>query len=162
MDFFKEKKIHFKSKSGSYYFYSDEGVYRYSDHWGRVASCRWRIKGIDVYKNQCFYVGFTKWENFHPLNDVDKVYYIQVDLETKQAKILRLNSQENSTVYLMNAPLAHLRLKQIQSLFKEYKWAKYMDADIDELRTIIVDRLINSNTTLDILKRELKNYFINS
>lgn len=159
MDFFKEKKVHFKSKSGSYYFYTDEGVYRYSDHWGRVASCRWKIKGIEVYKNQQFYVGFTKWEDFHPLNDVDKVYYIKVNLATKQAKIIRLSNEGNNRTYLMNAPLAYLRLKQIQTLFKEYKWAKYIDGDIDELRAVIIDKLLNSNTTLDILKRELKNEF---
>ena len=55
--------------------------------------------------------------------------------------------------------LAHLRLIQIQTLFKEYKWAKYIDGDIDELRAVIIDKLLSSNTTLDILKRELKNEF---
>ena len=159
IDFFKEKKTHFKSKSGSYYFYTEEGVFRYSDHWGRVASCRWRIKGIDVYKNQDFYVGFAKWTDFHPLNDVDKVYYIHANLETKQAKILRLTNDENKEVYLMNAPLAHQRLKQIQTLFKEYKWAKYINADIDVLRKILMEQLVSCNTSLDILKRQLKRQF---
>lgn len=159
LSFFEEKAVHFKSKSGSYYFYTEEGVFRYSDHWGRVATCRWRIKGIDVYKNQDFYVGYAKWADFYPLNDVDKVYYISPNFETKQAKILRLHSEENKEIHLMNLPLAHQRLKQIQTLFKEYKWAKYINADIEELRSILVEQLITSNTSLDILKRKLKSQF---
>lgn len=159
MSFFEEKKAHFQSKSGSYYSYTEEGVFRYSDHWGRVASCRWRIKGIDVYKNQNFYVGYAKWEDFYALNDVDKVYYIKASLETKQAKILRVESIENEAFYVMNLPLAQQRLKQIQMLFKEYKWAKYINADIEVLREKLVYELMNSNTSLDILKRDLKSAF---
>ncbi len=30
---FLENKEHYKSKSGSLYFYTEEGVYRYSNHW---------------------------------------------------------------------------------------------------------------------------------
>ncbi len=157
--FFEEKKAHFQSKSGSYYSYTDEGVYRYSNHWGRVASCRWKIKGIESYKNQAYYVGFAKWIDFYPLNDSDKVFFIDVNFETKQAKISRITSEEISSNYLMNAVLVNQRLKQIQNLFKEYKWAKYMDAPIDELREILITKMINSNTSLDILKRELKQQF---
>ena len=32
----------FLSTSGSAYWYTDEGVIRYSNHWGYVASCIWR------------------------------------------------------------------------------------------------------------------------
>ena len=157
--FFEEKAVHFKSKSGSYYFYTEEGVYRYSNHWGRVASCRWKIKGIETYKSQMYYVGFAKWTDFYPLNDSDKVFFIDVNFETKQAKISRITSEEKTENYLMNAVLVNQRLKQIQNLFKEYKWAKYINAPIDDLREIIIEKLIHSNTSLDILKRELKSQF---
>ena len=159
VSFFEEKKAHFQSKSGSYYSYTDEGVFRYSNHWGRVASCRWRIKGIEDYKNQDFYVGYAKWSDFYPLNDTDKVFYIEVDFETQQAKILRFNPKENKEYYLMNSLLAHQRIKQIQNLFKEYKWAKYINGPIDELRKVIITKMCNSNTSLEVLKRELKNQF---
>ncbi len=46
----KEKqRNHFLSQSGSQYVTTSEGVYRYSDHWGSVASCKWTLdgKGID-------------------------------------------------------------------------------------------------------------------
>ena len=41
-----EENIHFKSKSGSSYVYTEKGVYRYSNHWGRVANCRWKLNSI--------------------------------------------------------------------------------------------------------------------
>jgi len=148
ISFFEEKSVHFKSKSGSYYFYADGGVYRYSNHWGRVASCRWKIKGIENYKNQKYYVGFAKWQDFYPLNDTDKVFYIDVNFETQQTKISRISSIENNNEkYLMNSSLVHQRVKQIQNLFKEYKWAKYIDAHIDDAREILIEKLINSNTS---------------
>jgi len=159
VSFFEEKKAHFQSKSGSYYSYTDEGVFRYSNHWGRVASCRWKIKGIENYKNQGYYVGFAKWQDFYPLNDSDKVFYIEVNYETKQAKISRISSEEKKEVYLMNAVLVNQRLKQIQTLFKEYKWATYIDAPIEDLRELLITKLINSNTALALLKRELKQQF---
>ena len=159
VSFFETHKTHFQSRSGSYYSYTDEGVYRYSNHWGRVANCRWKIKGIENYKNQQYYVGYAKWSDFYPLNDNDKVFYLKVNYETKQVKILRISSEEKQGSYLMNSSLAHQRLKEIQTLFKEYKWATYIDAPIDEVREIIIDKLIQSNTSLATLKREVKAKF---
>ena len=159
ISFFEEKKAHFQSKSGSYYSYTEEGVYRYSNHWGRVATCRWKIKGIENYKNQNYYVGFAKWSDFYSLNDTDKVFYLEVNYETEQVKILRIADEKANTQYLMNSLLAHKRLKQIQTLFKEYKWAKYIDGPINEVRKILIEKLITSNKDLDRLKREVKAYF---
>lgn len=49
----------------SKYWYSKEGVYRCSDHWGDVAECKWNLnsshqKGETV-------IGFCKWEDFEVL-----------------------------------------------------------------------------------------------
>ncbi|TYP96462.1 hypothetical protein C7447_10728 [Tenacibaculum adriaticum] len=156
IDFFKEKTTHFQSKSGSYYFYTQEGVYRYSNHWGRVASCRWKIKGIEEYKNQHYYVGYSKWENFYPLNDYDKVFFLVVDFNQKKVKIERINPQEKTFVFLMNSTFAHQRLKQVQNLFKENKWATYYNEEIDVLRKKVITALISSKKTLQQIKREVR------
>ena len=37
-------KPNYKSKSGSSYFFTDQGVYRLSNHWGRAANCKWRLE----------------------------------------------------------------------------------------------------------------------
>lgn len=55
-------KPHYVSESGSKYWYSKKGVYRYSNHWGEVGSCIW------IRKNRCYgrYYSllFCKWEDF--------------------------------------------------------------------------------------------------
>lgn len=155
INFFKDKSAHYQSKSGSLYFYADDGVYRYSNHWGRVANCRWKIKGIENYKNQNYYVGFSKWTDFYPLNDTDKVFYLEVNFDNQQAKIKRIKIDEITNVYLMTSELAHQRLKQIQTLFKEYKWAKYFDDDIIVVRKKLITSLITSNKTIQQLKQQL-------
>ena len=38
------EKWHYTSKSDSAYFYTKEGVYRKSNHWGRAAKCRWVLE----------------------------------------------------------------------------------------------------------------------
>ena len=154
IDFFKGKSAHYQSKSGSLYFYADNGVYRYSNHWGRVANCRWKIKGIENYKSQNYYVGFSKWEDFYSLNDTDKVFYLSVNFEDKKARIHRLK-EEDSKVFLMTSEFAHQRLKQIQTLFKEYKWATYFDEEISVLRKKIITQIISTNTSLQQLKKEI-------
>lgn len=157
--FFDNNQVHFKSKSGSHYSYTEEGVYRYSNHWGRVANCRWKIEGVDDFKSQNYYVGYAKWSDFYPLNATDKVYYVMVNYKTQQAKIVRMSAEEEVSQYLMHSDLAHKRLKEIQTLFKEYKWAKYINAPIDEVRKIIIEQLIDSNIALAILKRQVKENF---
>ena len=159
IDFFKDKSTHYQSKSGSLYYYTVEGVYRYSNHWGRVANCRWKIKGIENYKNQDYNVGYANWEDFYPLNDVDKVFYLVVNFESKQVKIQRIKIKSEGEVFLMTSELANKRLKQIQTLFKEYKWAKYFNAEISVLREKLILNLINSNKSLQLLKQELKRDF---
>ncbi|CAM1353217.1 hypothetical protein [Tenacibaculum insulae] len=155
IDFFKNKSAHYQSKSGSLYFYTDEGVYRYSNHWGRVANCRWKIKNIEDYKNQNYYVGFANWNDFYPLNNSEKAFYIKVDFLLKQAKIKRIKKEENRACFLMTSEFAHQRLKQIQTLFKEYKWATYFEGDIEVLRQQLINNLITTNKTIQQLKREL-------
>lgn len=155
VNFFEEMKAHFQSKSGSYYYYTEKGVFRYSNHWGRVANCRWKIQGIDQYKNQNYYVGYANWSSFYPLNSTDKVFYLEVNYTKAKASIKRVRSDVESNQFLMTSEFAHQRLKQIQTLFKEYKWARYYEEDIDILRKKIINKLITTNKTLQQVKLEL-------
>lgn len=155
INFFDDMKAHFQSKSGSYYYYTEDGVFRYSNHWGRVANCRWKIQGIDNYKNQQYYVGYANWSSFYPLNSIDKVFYLEVDYTKAKASIKRVEEGLENNHFLMNSELVHQRLKQIQTLFKEYKWARYYEEDIDVLRKKIINKLITTNKTLEQVKLEL-------
>lgn len=67
---------HYKSKSGSAYFYAEEGVYRIANHWGRAANCRWRLVSLPEAKKERLKIGFAKWSDFYPNNDSDRLYVV--------------------------------------------------------------------------------------
>ena len=145
-----QENINYKSKSESMYFYTDKGVYRKSNHWGRVANCRWKLNTNSKYKNQEIVIGFGKWTDFHPINPAEKNFFIEVNFEEKTAKIQ--TKKENSTNHLFTFSEAQKRIKQITHLFKDQKWAIYFDKEIDDLRIKIISKYINSNKTLQEIK----------
>lgn len=134
------------------YFYTDEGVYRKSNHWGRVANCRWKIIASEEYKNQQTIIGFAKWTEFYPINSTEKIFYIEVNYKSKSVKIQP--KIKDSTKFLFTFSEGQKRIKQITYLFKDDKWAKYFDLDIEELRLNIITEFINSDKTLQEIKRQ--------
>ena len=152
--FFKENKFHFKSKAGSQYFYTEKGVYRYSNHWGRVANCRWRLFSDEKIKSQNFYVGFAKWCNFYPLNEKEKQFYISVDFENKMVDFH--HKETNKEAFLFFAETAQKKVIQIRKLLNEDKWATYFEEDISVLRINIINEYINSNKSLQEIKNNQK------
>lgn len=151
-DFEFPKKTNYKSKSESYYFYTEDGVYRKSNHWGRVANCRWKLISTENYKNQNIVIGFAKWSDFYPINSTEKNFYIAVDFELKMAKLQP--KKGNTTTYLFSFFEAQKRIQQINHLFKNNKWANYYSLEIDELRYKIVNEFVNSEKTLQKIKRQ--------
>lgn len=142
------------SKSNSMYFYSDIGVYRKSNHWGRVANCRWKLISNNQYKNQQTVIGFAKWADFYPMNSSEKNFYIDVNFDEKKA-IIR-PKKEKEELYLFSLSEALKRKKQISHLFKDDKWASYFDDDIEIIRKNIISDFINSNLELSEIKRRYK------
>ncbi len=152
-DVFKNNKAHFKSKSNSLYHYTEEGVYRYSDHWGRVANCRWKLISNNNFKNQVNHLGFAKWSDFFNINDNDKLFYIQVDFNLKLVNFKHREQDFSKSKFLFSAQEAQKRQQIIRNLLKEDRWAKYFNKDIDVLRRDIINELISTNKTLIELKR---------
>ena len=148
------ENTNYKSKSDSIYSYTDEGVYRKSNHWGRVANCRWKLIADENYKNQQTVIGFAKWTDFYPINSNEKIFFIEVSFDKKIAKIQ--SKKENSPNFLFHFSEAQQRIKQINHLFKNDIWANYFDKNIDLLRIDIVSEFINSNKSLQEIKREQK------
>ena len=58
-------KLEDDDEVSSKYWYTKKGVYRQSDHWGKVAQCQWDLENQKKGETQ---VGFAKWKNFK-LND---------------------------------------------------------------------------------------------
>jgi hypothetical protein len=153
---FEDNVAHYKSKSDSKYHYTKEGVYRYSDHWGRVANCRWKLLANSDFKNQQMHLGFAKWTDFYYLNDTDKLFFIQVDFNLSNVNFQHIALSKGQMPFLFTALEAQKRVKQIRLLLKEDKWAKYYSTDIDELRESLITKYINSNDSIQVLKHRLK------
>ena len=144
----------FKSKSDSMYFYTNEGVYRKSNHWGRVANCRWKIIANKNYKNQQIVIGFAKWADFYPINSTERIFFIEVHFKEKTAKIQP--KEKNTINHFFTFSEAQKRIKQITHLFTDSKWAIYYDEEIDVLRNKVILDYINSDKTLKEIKLSLK------
>ncbi|MDA9339738.1 hypothetical protein N9Q68_02070, partial [Polaribacter sp.] len=140
-------------KSESSYFYTEEGVYRKSNHWGRVANCRWKLIAEENYKNQTIVTGFAKWTNFFPLNSKEKIFFIEVNFDKKTTEIK--SKHKTSTAHLFTFSEVIIRKKQIMHLLKETKWAHYFEMEISELRNAIISEYIHSDKTLQHIKKEL-------
>ncbi|AUC85095.1 hypothetical protein CW731_07235 [Polaribacter sp. ALD11] len=144
----------YKSKSESMYFYTDEGVYRKSNHWGRVANCRWKIIANEDYKNQQIVIGFAKWANFYPINSNEKIFFITVNFEEKTADIHPKKTGTNNLLFTLNE--AQQKVKQITHLFKDDKWTKHFDLEAKEIRFKVISEFISSSKTLQEIKISFK------
>ena len=85
----------YESNSGSKYMYTDEGVYRFSNHWnGGVASCSWFLdnKNVDTIEYQ---LGFCKWEDFMPNDMSITIYSPSKNLVEKYATLKGIDSSNN-------------------------------------------------------------------
>lgn len=68
------------TKSGSQYMYTEEGVYRKSDHWNRkIALCSWTLDGFR-YDSEA--IGFCAWSDFIAFDASDS--HIKEVLDTKK------------------------------------------------------------------------------
>ena len=99
-------------------------------------------------------MAFAKWEDFYPLNETEKLFYILVNFETKKTTIKAKKAEE--TAYLFTLSGAQKKEKQIKKLFKEDKWALYFNQSTEELRIKIISELINSDMTLKQIKLNMK------
>lgn len=155
---FEQQKPQFKSKSGSEYYFTDEGVYRISNHWGRAANCRWRLIASGNYKSQHTKVGFAKWTDFYPNDETAKLFYIQVDFEQKSVDFYHKDMPlYDGKSILRNATETAKAIKTIKQVLNEEDWAKYLVyEDLEALRSEFVRQLVNSNQSFMELRKCLK------
>ena len=99
-DAIKDLKLNYKSKSGSCYYFVENGVYRLSNHWSRVANCKWRLEVNSKLKEQNSNrtkLGFAKWNDFFPDNDVDKIYFLEANYKSKSVNFYHKQSSNYSS-----------------------------------------------------------------
>ena len=150
---------HYKSKSGSGYCFTEEGVYRISNHWGRAANCRWRLISNSISKsnNRQNRIGYAKWRDFYPNNETENFFYVDVNFETKEVTFQHKNNPNyDGKAFLRNAPETAKVIRQIKEILASDNWAKYLNyEDIEQLRKYIILKLITTNNPLQKIKREL-------
>lgn len=149
-------EIQYNSKSGSKYYYTKTGMYRLSNHWGRLANSKWRLKPLELETISKIKLGYAPWENFYPDSPVDALYYLEANYQTKTVTYQHKNNPTyDKKAILRNSLETTKRIKQIRNLFNLTSWAKYFAYDdIDLLRQKIINELICTTKTLEEIKKE--------
>lgn len=150
-------KTSYKSKSGSEYCFTEEGVYRISNHWGRAANCRWRLISEIKNPNQRERIGYAKWTDFYPNNETEKLFYVKVNFDNKEVTFQHKNNPNfDGKAVLRNASETAKVIRQIKEILESDTWAKYLDFDdLEELRKEIILKLIQTSTSFAEIKRSL-------
>ncbi len=149
-------KINYTSKSGSQYIFTSEGLYRISNHWGRVANCHWRLIPILDFKNQNQTVAYAKWEDFYSNNDDSKLFYIKMDWEHQEVNFYHKDTiGDGPELVLRNAKDTAKTIRVIKEVLAETAWAKYLVYDdINVLRKVVVNELINTGKSFLEVKKQ--------
>jgi hypothetical protein len=149
----------YKSKSGSYYHFTNEGVYRYANHWGRAANCRWRLISSSSLKsnNSQNRMGYAKWTDFYPNNETEKLFYVEVHFETNEVVFQHKNNPNfMSNAVLRNASETAKVIRQIKDVLTSNQWAKYLHLEaIESARRFVIDQLVTTELSLHEIKKKL-------
>ena len=149
-------KPNYTSKSGSSYYFTIDGVYRVSNHWGRAANCKWRLQALEDVSSDRTRAGYANWNEFHPDNDLHKLYFIEVDFDTNSVHYNHICNQLEVQAMLRTASETTKRIKQIRLLFKSDDWAKHLDYDdFETARRQIIQELIATDKTLLEIKKAI-------
>lgn len=138
----------FSSESGSSYFYSEEGVFRMSNHWGRAGNSKWRLLPLAEYEalpNRRKKLGFANWENFHQDNLTEKLYFIELDFKNDDVHFNHKNNiPENQKVVLRTSFETAKIIKKIRSYYKSNSKFKHFENET-EIEAFLLE-IINKPT----------------
>lgn len=150
-------ELQYDSKAGSKYYYTKIGMYRLSNHWGRLANSKWRLVPLEPETAAKIKLGFAHWSTFYPDNALEELYYLEANYNNKTVQYQhKLNPNYDNRAVLRTSFETTKRIKQVRNLFNLTSWAKYFEYDdLDVLRKKIIDELILSNKSLEAIKREL-------
>ena len=148
-------KPNFKSKSGSSYYFTEVGVYRLSNHWGRAANCKWRLTS-DAKNTNRTKLGFANWTDFYPDNDFEKIYFIEVDYAEQSVNYYHKQNENFALDKVLRTSSETTKLiKQIRILFEDTAWTKYLKEENSEVvQKEIIQKLINSTKSFQEIRRD--------
>ena len=148
--------LSYKSDSGSQYFYTEIGMYRLSNHWGRLANSKWRLIALQPESISKTKLGFANWSHFYPDNNYELLYYLEADFENVSITYQHKNNPEYNQKAILRTSIETIkRIKQARNILTLHNWARYFKYEnIDELRFKIINELIFSNKTLEEIKKQ--------
>lgn len=156
----KGRTINFKSESGSSYYYTKTGVYRLSNHWGRAATCTWKLISEIPAEIKDLRLGFAAWEDFKKINLVDEdSFYVHVDMENNIVDYRHKDDPDyDQKAFIRSKEETRKVIRNIKNLLQSDKWATYyFYNNINTFRQEIIRSLINTNKSIDEIKREFIN-----
>lgn len=150
-------KVQYESKSGSSYYYTKVGMYRLSNHWGRLANSKWRLEAMEPESESKTKLGFAPWTHFYPDNAEEELYYLEMNYSKNTVNYQHKNNPDYSGKAILRTSFETTKkIKQIRNLLNLTSWAKYFEyEDLDLLRKEIIEELIFTNKTLEEIKRAL-------
>ena len=139
------------SPSGSQYFYEKNGVFRLSDHWGRAANSKWRLKPMNGEARK-IRLGFANFSDFHKDNLHEKLYFIEVDFENELVFFNhRNNKKPNCPAVVRTATETTKAIRKIRNIFESQSWTRhYSDDNILEK---VVLKIINTDKSVIEIKK---------
>ncbi|WP_051365755.1 hypothetical protein [Flavobacterium saliperosum] len=148
-------KLSYTSKSGSSYYFTEKGLYRVSNHWGRAANCRWRLLPLENGTLSKTKAGYANWSDFYPNNEHDNLFYVEVNWETMEVSFQhKCNPEYNGKAQLRNATETAKVVRHLNEVLTTDNWAKYINFDdINILRKEVVSALVNTNRSFIDIKR---------
>jgi hypothetical protein len=149
--------VQFESKAGSRYFYTESGMYRLSNHWGRLANSKWRLEPMEPETTFKTKLGFAGWNEFYPDNSEEELYYLEANYTKNTVNYQHKNNPNYDKKAILRTSFETTKkIKQIRNLFTLTSWAKHFDyEDLNLLRREIINQLIFTNKSLDEIKRAL-------
>jgi hypothetical protein len=149
--------MQYASKSGSSYYYTEMGMYRVSNHWGRLANSKWRLEALEPESDSKTKLGFAPWTQFYPDNAIEELYYLEMNYQKNIVNYQHKNNPNyNGKAILRTSFETTKKIKQIRNLLTLTSWAKYYEYDdLDFLRKKIIEELVFTTKTLEEIKRAL-------
>lgn len=143
------------SKSNSSYYFTEIGVFRKSNHWGRAANCRWKLVSSD-YKSQNEIVAFAKWVDFFPNNENEKLYFIRINSNLTATFHHKYENIFTDKDVIRTAKDTSKRMKLISEILETNTWCKYIKhTDFEKLKELMLNELLFTNKSIQDIKREL-------
>lgn len=149
--------LQFESKAGSCYYYTAVGMYRLSNHWGRLANSKWRLIPLEPATESKKKLGFALWEDFYPDNAEEKIYFIEADYSNNTVNYQHKNSPSYDNKAILRTSFETTKkIKQIRNLQQLTSWAKYFEyEDLGLLRQQIIEELVYTTKSLEEIKAGL-------